>query len=369
MRINIFSLLFFFVIPSIASEVRISFVVPDREGPLFWSFLTDISHSVAKNLGVELEVIYSDSDRFASLAAINEIAARDNKPDYLIFRPFQGNVVEVFNILEKNNIKFVTLEQAFVGEEAISVGKPQQKYSHWLGQINYDNKSGGKLLTQALVKLHQQKYKDRRISITGIGGDFDAVSIDRQTYLDSQRHINTSYTVNQIFPMLWKPQLIEKRFSAVLKRYPTTNIFWCAGDQMALELIKQLSETTMPHAENIMIGGFDWLPEALEKIKSGEMAASVGGHFLMGASAVIRIIDYHQGVNRFIAGEELHQFELIDSYNVDEYLTFLNEKNWQKLDYHRYLKSYNKEKDIVELTVENMIKQNKSKQLNRKSHH
>ncbi len=358
MRIKVVLLLCFLNLSVSAANIKVVFIVPDNKGPLFWSLVTDISASVASSLAVDLEIIYSDSDRFSSLNAISAVSQRSDKPDYLIFRPFRGNVAEVFNILERENIKFVTLEQAFIGQEAINVGQPQQKYKNWLGQINYDNRAGGELLTKALVSEYQERLPQKAISITGIGGDFDAVSLDRQAYLSKQSLSNNTFVVNQIFPLHWKKKLIEQRFTSIVKRYPNTNVYWCAGDEMALEVVRQLRKLSLVSKDNppILVGGFDWLPEALAKIKSGEMAASVGGHFLMGGAAVLKIIDYDKGKDRFIKGAAQYKFELINYTNVDRYITFLEQKHWQKLNYQDYLSS-EKNTDVQEFTVENLINQ------------
>jgi hypothetical protein len=43
-------------------------------------------------------------------------------------------------------IPFITLEQGFSPDDAKNIGKPQNKYKYWLGQIIYDNKASGELL-------------------------------------------------------------------------------------------------------------------------------------------------------------------------------------------------------------------------------
>jgi ABC-type sugar transport system substrate-binding protein len=338
-----------------AETLHISFVVPDEKGPMFWDLVAEIALSAAQDLDVELEVLYSASNRFASKQVIEEIARRDIKPDYIIFRPFQGNAREIFDLLESREISFVTLEQAFEDYELAEIGQPQQKYHHWLGQINYDNAVGGRLLTNALLKHFRKTHPDEVFYITAIGGDFDGVSKNREASLTAGLKAKDKIFVNQIFPMNWSPMAVKERFASIYARYPNTSAYWCAGDQMALEVINQLHKVSMPDKTKYLVGGFDWLPEALEKIKTGEMTASVGGHFLMAANAVIKIVDYHKDKIAFSDKLSLELFELIDNDNVDQYLPFLQKAPWPTVDFKRFSQTMHTGSKVEKLTVANLL--------------
>ncbi len=338
---------------SYAASSKVTFIIPDKEGPIFWQLVSEISQASANNLNIELNVINSDSNRFALKSTIEDIINSEHKPDFLIFRPFLGNTEVIFKQLEHANIPFVTLEQAFRGESKAVLGNPQEKYKYWLGQINYDNKAGGKLLLDALVNAHQARHPKQTVHIVGIGGDFDEVSTDRQYALEQIKPANSKdIYIEQIFPMYWNPLMIKERLPLIEKRYPKTNVYWCAGDQMALELLRlhQLTSSTP-----LIIGGFDWLPQALEKIETGELTASVGGHIFMVTSALLKILDYQQGINHFSSPNSLNQYEVINQENVKKFKTFFNEKQWQQVDFTQFLLSNNPNAKV--LNVENMLAQ------------
>ncbi|MFT4939295.1 MAG: ABC-type sugar transport system substrate-binding protein [Paraglaciecola sp.] len=338
-----------------ADNLQVTFVVPDGTGPLFWNLVADVSRSVADDLDVDIEVTYSASNRFDSKLVIEKISQRKIKPDYIIFRPFHGNAVKVFDLLESEKIPFVTLEQAFSGEEEKEIGSPQQKYKYWLGQINYDNEAGGELLTIALHKQHQKIWPNQTMSVIGIGGDFDAVSKSRQVYLEGLYKGKQEIVVNQIVPMYWSPVNIARSLRGLHKRYPNTTVYWCAGDQMALEVIRQLHLLLPNQNKRILVGGFDWLPQALKKIKSGDMTASVGGHFLMAGAALLKIVDHHNGINSFLNNPKPELFELIDNENVDIYLPFLNKAPWPEIDFGQFAHSKRKVATVRKLTVANLL--------------
>lgn len=203
-----------------------------------------------------------------------------------MFRPFYGNAASVFDLIEAKGILFVTLEQAFFGKEALALQRPKQKYKHWIGEVAYDNANGGAILLNALLKEHRIRHPAVKPLIIGMDGDFDNLSNSRRKVLtDLARTIEVR--LNQVFPTYWDPKNIATNFVMMLERYPHTNIFWCAGDQLALET---LAQHQLLSNRSLVVGGFDWLPEALLKIQNGEMTASVGGHFLMGAIAIIKFL-------------------------------------------------------------------------------
>lgn len=339
-----------------AETLNITFIVPDQDRPtFFWSLVHKMAKSVAEDVDVELEVYYSDNNRFASRAAIKTIVSREKKPDYIIFRPFQGNAVEVFEMLHSSGIPFVTLEQAFGATEASLIGEPGHIYTHWLGRINYDDFAGGTLLTSTLYKHHQILNPKLPMLITGIGGDFDQVSMARQANLDYMIGKTGAFKVTQIFPMQWSPDVVRERFLGIYQRYPDTTVFWTAGDLMAVEVINQLDRIGWPKHKKVLIGGFDWLPEALEKIHLGKMTASVGGHFLMASKALLNIVDYHHGNNVFAKEYKAEQYELIDRDNIDLYLPFMEQAPWPQIDFSQFSLTKGKPNQSKKMTVANVL--------------
>ncbi len=111
--LTIFIIFFSSYAYSATKHTDVILLIPDKQGPLFWQLVSDISKAASLSLKVNLEIIYSNSNRFSLRHNIDEIVKRKKKPDYLIFRPFLGNTIIVFDQLEKNKIKFVTLERAF----------------------------------------------------------------------------------------------------------------------------------------------------------------------------------------------------------------------------------------------------------------
>ena len=333
-----------------ARELTVTFIIPDKEGPMFWQLVKDVSASVSSDLGISFNYVHADSDRFAGEKVIKEILTYKDKPDFLIFRPFKGNAESTFNLLERNQLPFVTIERAFDGNEAELLKEPQERYTYWLGQINYDNRHGGELLASALIERHLLQNPSRRAEIIGIGGDFDSVSTERQKYLQQLiQYPEDSVIVNQVFPMNWNPLMVRARMNSIVNRYPKGNIYWSAGDQMSFEVIDYYKINKLPLP---LVGGFDWLPESLERIAKGEMTASVGGHFLIVAQALIKLVDYANGIDR-MSQQTIYNYELITIENVKKYQYFLNQHGWKDIDYRLFSHSLSEQK--YTLTIDKLV--------------
>lgn len=349
MRIFIICLLISILPFSAFAETRlqVTFVVPDKEGPLFWTFVKDIALVAANDLEIDVEVIYTDNDRFATLASIKKLLSREHKPDYVIVRPFTGNEQSVLQLLGQANIPFVTLESEYDGKDLSAL-----TLDNWLSQIIYDNVEGGRILTEALIQSARQKYPTETLEILALGGDFDSIALQRQQYL-SQLYLKKQHDVivNQIIPTYWNINTVKTKLDKLLERYPNTNIIWSASDQMAVAALQS------EHLKNkaYVIGGFDWLHQALELIESGQMHASVGGHFLMAVHGLIDIYEHHHGLNDKPLRIKRKQLELINASNVSEYLAFFEHKQWQKVSFKRFTSS--KQNNDIELSVMNIIRE------------
>ena len=339
-----------------AAALNVAFLVPDSAERKFWQQVVGVVQSVADDHNVNLEVYYSSNDRFASRTAIANIAEQAKKPDYVIYRPIKGSAIDTMRILEAHKISYATLEKSFSEEELQSIGKPQSKYKHWLGTIEYDDEQGGALLTAALLQQHQKNSPGKTMYLTGIGGGFEQVSLARQNYLRQILPHDPNVVVNQIFPMSWSIDNIHQTFPAINARYPNTNAFWCVADSFALAILDHLrapSDSSAP----VLIGGFDWLPEAIDKIDSKQLTASVGGHFLMAAKALLKIIEYQHGNNVFQQDHQAEPFEVIDQNNVAVYRPFLQKAPWPEIDFRQFSSHFNAQQKPLELNIANLLEQ------------
>ena len=96
---------------------------------------------------------------------------------------------------------------------------------------------------------------------------------------------------------------VEKKHAVFFqfnKRYSNIDIVWAASDGMALGVMDAISSGhSKISRESILIGGVDWTPEAIRMIQQNHIDASVGGHFMQAAWALVKIYDHHHCMSVF----------------------------------------------------------------------
>jgi hypothetical protein len=87
----------------------------------------------------------------------------------------------------------------------------------------------------------------------------------------------------------------------------------------------------------VRVGGIDWTPPSLQAVREGRMVATLGGHFLEGAWALVLLHDFHHG--RDFAAEGLDwrtQMVPITRDTVDTFLRFLEGGDWEWIDFRAF---------------------------------
>jgi ABC-type sugar transport system substrate-binding protein len=346
---------------TVSYGLNIALVNPTSKVETFWALITQLTQEAAIDLDINLTVYYSDSHRMVQSALIEKIVTAKNKPDYLIFMPYGGSIIRSFNALEKAKIPFVTLERVFDINKVSEIGLPQVVYKYWLGEIFNDNIKAGKLLAHSLFSFAQENLiLERQYHAIALNGDYYAESLDRAEGFSRFFKVKNNVVINQILPVHWNRQEAGKLFLKLHNRYGKNDIVWAASDQMALGVLDIIDETGLIPNKDFVLGGFDLIPEAVQAIKDNRMTASVGGHFLQGVWALIKIYDYHHNIpNVFIKGETKPFIEstLIDRSNIERYKVLVKRKKFSNVDFSTFSLRQNNLEDGSEyqLTLDSFI--------------
>lgn len=92
----------------------------------------------------------------------------------------------------------------------------------------------------------------------------------------------------------------------------------------------------------MLFSGVNTSNEAMEGIKSGRLASLAGGHFIVGAWALVMIHDYHHGHDFADEGLQLERsmFVLFDPALADTFQSKFGDKH-MPVDFRRYSKVLN----------------------------
>ncbi len=328
-----------------SAAINVTFINPSVPGTAFWDRVTAVARAAADDLSINLTVLYGADNRIFNLDAVKKVTTSKVKPDYVIFSPYDGNAVQTYQALEQAKIPFITIERTLQPNEQVLLALPQEKYKYWLGEVFHDNIFAGKLLADSLIKHARQTNKDERLSIVGISGSFSGESNQRNEGLKSSVESHQDIQLLQIVPAIWSRERSRYIIHQLTGRFGKIDIAWTASDGMALGVLDSISSGSSEVNPDIVVGGIDWTVEAIEKVKSGELAASVGGHIMQTAWALVKIYDHHHGLKVFdkAANEKTFDLEVIDKENVDQYFVLANKVNWGLVDFLQFSRTVTKQ--------------------------
>jgi len=334
-------LLIFYSFPLWALNVVL--LNPSHDDSIFWQRVVHLTQGAANDLAIKLEVINGDNNPFLQLKNIHELVNRQNKPDYLIFLPFKESIVPAFNTLEKARISFVTLEKIYGVKKSAIVGLPQEKYKYWLGEMFHDNIKASTQLSQVLVDIAlQQKGSNKSKTAIAITGDNFTENVKRWFGLKKVLSLYNGIDIAQVVQANWSRKVAQSKYTYLQKNHGEIDIVWAASDYMALGVSDEAMKQGLVINEDIVIGGFDWIPEALRSVKKGKLSASVGGHFLQGAWTLIKIFDHHNGIKVFKKSDDKEHInmQVAQQSNINNYLPLLNKIDLQRINFAQFSLSH-----------------------------
>lgn len=332
-------------------RLQVTFINPgisDADNPTgtFWLSVSAFMQAAAVDLDIDLEIIYAERNHVLMREQAQAVAARATPPDVVIVVNEKLAAAEMVKTLDKAGIKVFILLNTFVDDQIGEMGRPRQKFPGYLGSLVPDNKVAGYLLARQLFdKARQQGVgKDGRMKVVAITGDHvTPAAIARNAGLQQAIDEVPGIDLKQVFVGQWNRDTANIQAAGALVRYPGISAIWAANDPMALGALDAVRQAGLISGKDVMIGGLNWDPPALEQLRDGGLAVSVGGHFMTGAWALVLLYDYFHGRDFAEIGTELQFpiFSSLDRQNVDRYLAVFGDGDWNKIDFRKFSKALN----------------------------
>ncbi len=328
----------------------IAFVNPESQDNAFWNSVSLFMQAAADDLGIDLEVVYGNGDRFESFKQAKQILVRESPPDYLLFVYQASTGKRILDIAELKNVNTFIFNTDIHPRDVATVGKPREHYAYWLGHMHPNDYEAGKLLADTLIQHAKNNTKiSRPIEMLGISGGLDSTPAGRRNEgLDIAVSKDDEVRLNQIVHTDWSTAQAFEKTAILLDRYPNTSVIWGASDSLAQAAIQAFK----PGKEYIT-GGIDWTTKGLNSIKDGSLHASVGGHFMEGAWSLVMLYDHARGID-FNTDQRLilTEMNVIDASNVERYLDKIKAENYERINFSRFSKALNTELKGYDFSLE-----------------
>ena len=119
---------------------------------------------------------------------------------------------------------------------------------------------------------------------------------------------------------------------------------WAANDLMAFGAMDAVRERDLQPGRDMFFSGVNTSPEALQALRSGELSALAGGHFMLGAWALVIVHDHFKGID-FAASEGLEMdqpmFTLFSPALAQRFNQMFGEGRFDAIDFRRFIKVHN----------------------------
>jgi ABC-type sugar transport system substrate-binding protein len=325
-----------------SDDLKVAFINPNNP-PEFWQPVCTTMKAAAAELGIDVEIRDWDWSREKAIAIARDFLAERPLPDYLIATNDKGVGGEIVKLADAAHVKTILLNN----DLDASYGEPRTKYRDWLGSIAPDHDGAGygiatEILTQA------ERLTDRPLKILALTGDATTqASIERVRGLERGVKVMSTLLGPNSVQLVgvryldWTAKTAEASMHEFLRSGPHIDALWAANDPMALGAIAALKEAGYRPGVDVMVGGLNWSQAAVDRVLKHEMVVTYGGHFLLGAWAMVVLRDYTDG--RDFAEEDARLRFPMGAFDLPVARRFpeIGKVDWNRVDFTRFSKTRN----------------------------
>jgi ABC-type sugar transport system substrate-binding protein len=305
---------------------------PQASGPMSRAAV-DFMVIAAAQLGVELEVLHAQHDHLLMIRHARAVAARAEAPDYVVLVNDKMAAPAMFEALAASSPRLFVIHSDVTTEQRRDTGNERERYPRWIGSASPDNTRGVYRLVRALHQaLGEQPL--RAIGITGPPST--PVSNERAQGLTDAIASIPGARLEQLVFSDWSEADAHRKAWVLLARYPDTNLIWAANDEMAMGALRAAGERGM----SVVAGGMGGWSRALRSVADGGMTATLTGHHLIGALALVMLHDHANGIDFAADGgvrRKLDYLHIVTRANLREYETTFGEHE-RPINFRRYSK-------------------------------
>ena len=327
-----------------SGEIRVGFINPT--GPAaFWNLVSATMRAAAAELEIKVDERHYERSFDKAIAAARELLGQRPPPDYLIASNDVGVGPELVKLSNAAGVPLILLNNDV---ESAEYGEPRTKYRHWLGSIVPDHERAGYGIAEAVLMEAVRIKKNRPLKLLALAGEVDTPASafrlrGMQRAIGVMRKLlgPNSVELIDIRHLDWSEKSAETSVREFVQKGLRIDALWAANDPMALGAIAALREAGYQPGIDVMVGGLNWSQAAVERVLKGEMVVTYGGHFLLGAWAMVVLRDYHDG--RDFAEEDVRLQFPMGAFDLPVARRFpeIGKVDWGKVDFTRFSKVRN----------------------------
>ncbi|MBK5534883.1 ABC transporter substrate-binding protein [Pseudomonas sp. TH08] len=321
-------LLFGVAFGSAARAESVLFLNPGSTQEAFWVSYSQFMQAAARDLGIDLKILYSQRQPELTLAQARLALQGPNRPQYLIFVNEQYVAPQILRLAQNSGVKLFMVNAALTVDQQALVGERRDL----IGSLVPNDEEGGYLMMKELIRLHPPLENGEQIEMLAFSGLKVTPSAQLREH-GMQRALteHPEVRLRQLVYSGWTQDRAYEQAKQLFGRYPKVSLVWSANDEMAFGAIRAYAETGKVPGKDALFSAVNTSPAALQALLDGRLSALVGGHFTLGGWALVELHDDQQGVDlKHYGGRDrmLPLLQLVDKPHAQQMLALGKSPNY-----------------------------------------
>ncbi len=284
-----------------AWAVSVVFINPGKTDEAYWLAAAQSMQVAAKSLNFDLEVQFAERNHLRAIELAKALVTRPaaKRPNYVVFSNDYATGTELLRIFDGSGIKCFLAFSRLTPEEELAAGGPRARFKDWIGSLEPQAEEAGYLTARALIqqgRAAKAHAADGKLHLLALAGDRSTTSsIRRNEGMLRAVAEAPDVVIDQTVYASWNREKAAEQSQWLFERYPQARLTWAGNDLMAFGAMQTLEQRGGKPGQTMWFSGVNTSKEAIQSIKSGRLTALAGGHFIVGAWALVMIYDYHHG--------------------------------------------------------------------------
>jgi ABC-type sugar transport system substrate-binding protein len=326
--LHISLLLFGALFQSSARAESVLFLNPGSTQEAFWVSYSQFMQAAAQDLGIDLQILYSQRQPELTLAQARLALQGPNRPEYLIFVNEQYVAPQILRLAQNSGVKLFMVNAALTSDQQALVGERDDR----IGSLVPNDEEGGYLMMKELIRLHPPSAGAEPIEVLAFSGLKVTPSAQLREH-GMQRALaeHPQIRLRQLVYSGWTQERAYEQAKQLFARYPKVSLVWSANDEMAFGAMRAYAETGKVPGKDALFSAVNTSPAALQALVDGRLSALVGGHFTLGGWALVELHDVEQGVELDRYGgrdRQIPLLQLIDKPHARQMLAMGKSPNY-----------------------------------------
>ncbi|UXH41840.1 ABC transporter substrate-binding protein [Pseudomonas promysalinigenes] len=307
-----------------AHAASVVFLNPGHSDEVFWSSYSRFMQAAADELGMTLEVDYSQRDGGLAMSQARAVLSRLKRPDYLVLVNEQYLAPEIIRLSQDSGVKLFLVNNGLTASQAKSIQAQPGKYGQVLGTlIGNDWQAGFGMLHEMVASLPRDNQPIDLVAFSGVSTT--PASQLREAGMRQALADFPQVRLRQVVYGGWSRERAYEQAQQLLQRYPKTRLVWAANDQMAFGAMRAFEQAGRTPGRDVVFGAINSSAEALQARIDGRLSVLMGGHATLGGWAMVLLHDDAQGLDIHRGGQREHVLPVLQS--IDQ----AKARRWLKL--------------------------------------